>query len=70
MKDKRPCFTCYGDKWEQIEFDNGFGLIEPCHTCEGSGEVEEGCHCSAYCSCECLCGSWYDIECNCCDGDY
>ncbi len=25
------------------------------------------CSCSAYCSCECLCGSWDDVPCSCWD---
>lgn len=30
------------------------------------------CKCSAYCSCECVCGAWDDTECDCWDygGDY
>ena len=74
----RKCFNCNGDKIIELIYQEGgepldkdflvSGYIEPCLTCDGTGEIEEGCLCHAYCSCECLCGAWDDHECDCWEG--
>lgn len=71
----RTCFYCHGDKLIEVGFQHESdpltkdyivsGIVEPCYMCNGSGEVEEGCYCHAYCSCECICGAWDDVECTC-----
>lgn len=30
----------------------------------------KGCTCHAFCSCECICGSWDDVECHCWEDEY
>lgn len=71
----RKCFSCGGDGTEEISFQDDneplderilvSGYVEPCWTCNGTGEVEDYCYCFALCSCECGCGAWDDHECDC-----
>lgn len=70
----RDCFSCEGGWHNFIADDEGYnedykggitGEMEICLTCNGTGEVEDGCYCHAYCSCECICGAWSNFECNC-----
>ena len=73
----RQCFSCHGDGVDEIsyQYDNKplnekvlvSGFIEKCYTCNGTGEIDDGCYCSAYCSCECICGAWDDHTCDCWD---
>ena len=67
MKMSRSCFSCDGDGWEEIELGEGYGILQQCYVCEGTGEVEDSCYCHAYCSCECICGAWADVKCDCWD---
>ncbi len=68
----RGCFNSYCHKGKETEWiddgtDEGKTVVteEDCHICDGSGEVEDYCYCSALCSCECCCGAWDDTECMC-----
>lgn len=68
----RECFNSYCHKGKETEWvddgtDAGKTVVtkEDCHICDGSGEVEDHCYCSALCSCECCCGAWDDTECMC-----
>ncbi len=74
----RQCEQCCGDKMIQEEFQYEgemyyedeivSGVVEKCWMCDGEGEVEDICHCSAYCVCECACGfDWGDRKCYCWD---
>lgn len=75
----RTCFDCNGDKMieDPYQVDGIFyceedlisGVVEPCYTCEGTGEVDDVCYCSAFCSCECCCGAWDGEPCHCRDYD-
>lgn len=59
----RDCFSCRGEgviDWGDEEPDT-----QQCNTCDGTGEVEDGCYCCAFCSCECCCGGWDGVECSC-----
>lgn len=65
----RPCYNlhCRNGKFVQPSDDDDEGTLtdEDCYTCNGTGFVEEGCHCAARCSCECLCGAWDGSDCHC-----
>lgn len=68
----RACFSSYCFKgkevvWEDDGTEEGKDVVteSDCHYCNGTGEVEDGCYCSARCSCECCCGAWDDTECCC-----
>lgn len=53
----RPCYS--------FDCESGYVGEDVCTVCNGTGEVEDGCYCHAYCSCECICGAWDDVGCNC-----
>ncbi len=57
-EETRDCYICYGtgrlDKYAE-DCETVIGQ-EPCYNCEGSGKVEDVCHCSSWCACECTCG--------------
>lgn len=52
----RDCFDC-----KDSDIDNE----SVCTTCNGTGEMEDVCHCSAPCACECICGYWDYEDCAC-----
>lgn len=56
----RQCFECNGEC--AVEYNEGEPPME-CLVCKGSGEVEDGCYCSAYNPFECCCGcDWGDLD--------
>jgi hypothetical protein len=56
-KDTRPCPCC--DGLGTIDWD---GIEEPCTPCGGTAEVANVCHCEAWYTHECCCGSNWNEE--------
>ncbi len=55
MSDYRDCEFCQGTGWDEDIDPDGVvdGFTEECWYCQGRGEVEDTCHCAAYCVCAC-----------------
>lgn len=62
----RPCFNTYcqdGKELEYNEITDELTVTEnDCNVCQGTGEVEDYCYCSAYEPDECMCGAWDDVR--------
>ena len=54
----RTCFSCKGEGY----FEDDEGFKEDCLTCDGYGEVEDGCYCAAREPFECCCNGWSDVD--------
>ncbi len=69
MSDYRGCEFCQGTGWDEDIDPDGVvdGFTEACWYCQGRGEVEDTCHCAAYCVCECACGYEWEGCCSCWD---
>lgn len=53
----RSCYSCHGVGKIIYEDEE-----EDCLTCNGTGKVEDGCHCYAREPFECCCGGWDDVD--------
>lgn len=62
----RKCFNQFCQNGKEMEYDETTDKLvvtnNDCHICNGTGEVEDYCYCSAYEPNECLCGAWDDVR--------
>lgn len=55
-------FCDNGKEIEYLDDDTPITTDVDCHICNGAGEVEDYCYCSAYEPDECMCGAWDDVR--------